>query len=94
MKLHPIFSKEFGFWWGAMGIISFLKFYILGLPLEKKGLEQYGIIFWVLSALLSGLVLGSLLYLIYRLISGKWNNKSFIIFITFAWLIVLITRMN
>jgi len=93
MKLHPIFSKEFSIWWAVMAIVSFIKFYFLGIPVEK-GLEQYGIIFWVLGAMFTGLILGSILYLIYRLISGKWNNKAFIILITIAWFIILMTRMN
>ena len=39
----------------------------------------YGYVFWTIGMLFTGLVFGSLLYLIYRLISRKWNNKIYII---------------
>lgn len=91
MKLHPIFSKEFAIWWGGMIIGSIIKFSIFGLP-KESGLEKYGIIFWTLGALLTGLVFGSILYLLYRWISGKWNNKTYIIIITVAWFIFLVIQ--
>jgi hypothetical protein len=43
MKLHPIF-KDYPIWWGAMAILSLLKFYIFGIP-TGLGYEKHGIIF-------------------------------------------------
>jgi len=87
MKLHPIFNKEFGIYWAGMAILSVIRFYFLGLPKRNEG---HGIMFWTLESLLWGLIFGSLLYLIYRLFSGQWNNKAFIICISIGWLINLV----
>lgn len=87
MKFHPIFNKEFGIWWAGMAIVSVIKLYVFGLPKQNEG---DGIVFWTLESLLWGLILGSLLYLIYRLFSGKWNNKAFIICISIGWFINLV----
>lgn len=42
----------------------------------------------------TGLVFGSIIYLPYRLIKGKWNNKVYIILITLIWSIFLVARFN
>lgn len=76
-----------------MTLVSIIKFSVMGLP-QESGLEKYGIVFWTLSSLLSGLIIGSIPYLIYRLIAKKWNNNAYIIFIVIAWFIILIFRMN
>jgi len=88
MKLHPIF-KDYSIWWGAMAILSLLKFYIFGLP-TGLGYEKHGIIFATLGTLFSGFIFGSILYLIYRLFSRKWNNKVYIILIAVLWFIILV----
>ena len=92
MKLHAIFSKEFSLWWVVMAVLSVVKFSIWGLPVMDG--EKYGIIYYTLSVMFTGLILGSVLYLLYRLISGKWNNKVFIILITLTWFIFLVARFN
>jgi hypothetical protein len=89
MKLHPIFSKTYGIWWGAMALVGFLKYYFFGIP-SKIGYENHGIIFATLGAMFAGLVFGSVLYLVYRLFWKKWDNKIFIILITVMWFIILV----
>ena len=88
MKLHPIF-KNYSIWWGAMATLSLIKFYIFGLP-TGLGYEKHGIIFATLGTLFCGLIFGSILYLIYRLFSRKWNNKIYIIIIAVLWFIILV----
>lgn len=87
MKFHSIFNKEFRIWWAGMAIASFIKLYVFGLPKRDEG--NVGMIFWTFEYLFCGLIFGSLFYLIYRLFSGKWNNKAFIICISIGWLISL-----
>jgi len=72
-----------------MAILSLIKFYIFGLP-TGLGYEKHGIIFAILGTLFCGLIFGSILYLIYRLFSRKWNNKVYIILIAVLWFIILV----
>ncbi len=90
MKFHPIFYKPFQIWWFILGIICFIKFFILGLPNKLNG--QYGYLFYMLGSLLAGLLYGSVLYLIYWLFSRKWNNKVYIILISIATILDLFFR--
>ena len=93
MKLHSIFSKTFGIWWGVMAVVSILKYYLFGLP-AMTGYEGYGIIFWTIGVMFTGLIFGSILYLLYRLFWRKWNNKVFIILISVMWFLVLVTQKS
>jgi len=54
---------------------------------ENKG---YGYLFWTIGVLFIGLIYGSILYLIYRLVTRKWNNKAFIILISIMWFLNLL----
>lgn len=82
MRFHPIFYKPYQIWWLILGIICFIKFFIIGFPNTFNG--KYGYFFYVFGSLLSGLLYGSILYLIYWLFSRKWNNKVYIILISIA----------
>ncbi len=71
-----------------MALFVGLIYSLFGLP-EMEGYEKYGLIFWILSTLFTSLIFGSVAYLIYRLFSGKWENRVYIIIIAIA--IVLTT---
>jgi hypothetical protein len=88
MKFHPIFQRPFLNWWLALAVLSIAKFLVFGLPrmYEEK---NYGILFYTFGALLTGLVFGSILYLIYWVFSRKWNNKIFMILISASWLLFI-----
>jgi hypothetical protein len=88
MKFHPIFQRPFLNWWLALAVLSIAKFLVFGLPrmYEEK---NYGILFYTFGALLTGLVFGSILYLIYWVFSRKWNNKIFMILISASWLVFI-----
>jgi hypothetical protein len=90
MKAHPIFSNQFKFWWLAMFLLSVLKFSLFGIPTSHPEDERLGIVGFTLSNILMGLILGSVIYLIYWLIYRKWNNKVFIYCIAVLWFILLI----
>lgn len=81
MKLHPILSKEYYLWWAIMALCSIIIYSLFGLP-QMQGYDQYGIIFWTFATLFTSLIYGSIIYLIYRLFSRKWNNKAFMIIIS------------
>ncbi|MBN2893194.1 MAG: hypothetical protein JXL97_15090 [Bacteroidales bacterium] len=83
MKLHPIFSKQFYKWWIIIALFIGLTYSLLGLP-TMEGYEKYGLVFWILSTLFTSLILGSIVYLIYRLFAGKWDNKVYIKIIAIA----------
>jgi peptidoglycan/LPS O-acetylase OafA/YrhL len=87
---HPIFSDKYYKWWLILTAISTLSLYILGMPIMYSK-EDHGYLFWTLGLLFCGLVFGSVLYLLYRLFSGKWDNKAFIICITIMLLIIILT---
>jgi hypothetical protein len=53
--------------------------------------ENYGYPFWIIGTLFTGLIFGSIFYLVYRLISRKWNNKIYMILVSILTLLVLIT---
>lgn len=89
MKFHPIFYKPYQTWWLVMAIFSVINFLIFGFPSTFET-ENYGHFFYTLTALLAGLVYGSIIYLIYWLFSRKWNNKIYIILISIMWLVVLV----
>jgi len=72
-----------------MAIFSVINFIIFGFPSTFET-ENYGYLFYTLTALLAGLVYGSIIYLIYWLFSRKWNNKIYIILISIMWLVVLV----
>ncbi|MBW8331292.1 MAG: hypothetical protein K0M40_04655 [Prolixibacteraceae bacterium] len=93
MKLHPIFSKEFYKWWILMALFVGLTYYLFGLP-EMEGYEKYGLIFWILSTLFMSLIFGSVLYLIYRLFSGKWENRVYIKIIAIATVLMTFLYMK
>jgi len=87
---HPIFSNKFYKWWLILAGLTFVSSLILGLP-ELPGYEQqYGYLFWTIGLLLCGLIFGSVIYLLYRLISGNWNNNVFMICISITLLIIIL----
>jgi len=90
MKFHPIFYKPYQIWWILLAIICFVKFFIFGLPNTFNG--KYGYVFHILGTLLSGLLYGSIFYLIYRLFSKKWDNKVYIVLVSLATILDLIIR--
>jgi hypothetical protein len=92
MKLHPIFSKDFYLWWLIMAVCSILIYSVFGLP-EMQGYENYGLIFWTIGTLFTSLIFGSIIYLIYRLFAGKWNNKAYIIIISIMFFFTLIALL-
>tara|TARA_R110000737_G_scaffold280745_1_gene287384 strand:- start:352 stop:642 length:291 start_codon:yes stop_codon:yes gene_type:complete len=86
MKIHPIFSQSYLIWWFVLAAIIGLKIMLFGL---KDGgvsnMETYqdsGVIFWIIAILFSSIIFSSPFYVIYRLISRKWNNKIFMIIIS------------
>jgi len=87
---HAIFKKPFSKWWGFMALITIATLYLFGMP-TMKGYNDFGYILWTMSLLFCGLVFGSIIYLVYRLISGKWNNNVFIVCIAVMWCFVLLT---
>lgn len=89
MKLHSVFSKEFYLWWLIMAVCSILAFSIFGLP-EMSGYEESGMIFWIIGTLFTSLVFGSIVYLIYSVFAGKWNNKAYIIIISIMFVFTTI----
>jgi hypothetical protein len=93
MKLHPIFSKEFYKWWILMALFVGLTYSLFGLP-EMEGYEKYGLIFWILSTLFMSLIFGSVAYLIYRLFSGKWENRAYIKIIAIATVLATFLYMK
>ena len=54
MRFHPIFYKPYQIWWLILGIICFIKFFIIGFPNTFNG--KYGYFFYVFGSLLSGLL--------------------------------------
>ena len=89
MKIHSIFYKPYHIWWIIMAILSIIKFSIFGFPTmyENKG---YGFIFYTIGTLFTGLVFGSILYLVYWLFARKWNNKLYMILISIMWFVFLV----
>lgn len=92
MKLHPIFSKDFYLWWLIMAVCSILIYSIFGLP-EMQGYEKYGLLFWTIGTLFTSLIFGSIIYLIYRLFAGKWNNKAYILIISIMFVFTVIALL-
>lgn len=88
MKFHPIFFKPYQIWWAALTIICFIKFYIFGFP-DMYENENYGYSFWIFGTLLTGLIFGSIFYLVYRLFFRKWSNKIYMILVTILTLFIL-----
>lgn len=87
--VHQIFSDKFYKWWAVLAFLTVIILYFFGLP-RMNGYEDYGYIFWTIGMLFCGLIFGSIIYLLYRLISGKWNNKVLMICISIMWFIVLV----
>lgn len=86
MKIHPIFSKSYIMWWFILASVIALKIILFGL---KEGgisdMETYkdsGIVFWIIGTLFSSIIFSTPIYLIYRLISKKWNNNIYMILIS------------
>lgn len=90
MKFHPIFYKPYNIWWAMLVVICIAKFLLSGFPTMYEN-KNYGYIFWIIGTLLTGLIFGSILYLIYRLISGKWDNKIYMILISIMTILFLFT---
>ena len=93
MKTHPIITKEFAVYWFIMASVSLIAYGIFGIP-KMEGYQQYGIIFWVLSSLFTGFLVGTILYLIYKLIWKKSNHKIYIRLITLAWAVLLLKGIS
>lgn len=89
MKLHPILTKKYLVWWFILLVVTVIHFYLHGLP-DWEGYQEYGIMFWSLGYLFSALLFGSILYLLIRIIRGKWNNKIFMICISIMLGIMII----
>jgi hypothetical protein len=89
MKLHPIFNKPYRIWWLIMAFVSVIRFAIFGFPTMYEE-NNDGYVFWTIGSLFTGLVFGSIVYLVYRLFAGKWNNKIFMILVTVMWFLVLV----
>lgn len=86
MKLHPIFSEKYAKWWLVMAAAISLKIILFGYKPNglsaMSGYENSGMITWVLGTLLSGIVFATPIYLLYRVLYKKWNNKVFMILIS------------
>ncbi len=93
MQLHPIFSKKYYLWWLIMGISTILIYSILGFP-EMEGYEKDGLIFWTIGTLFTSLIFGSIIYLIYRLFSGEWNNENYMIIISIMHVLTLFLLLS
>jgi hypothetical protein len=89
MKTHPIITKEYSIYWIIMATGSFIIYGIFGIP-KMEGYQQYGIVFWVLSSLFTGLIVGTLLYLLYKLIWKKSNHNIYISLIILGWAVLLL----
>lgn len=90
MKFHPIFYKPYQIWWAVLMIICVIKFAIFGFPNMYEN-KNYGYLFYTFSTLLTGLVFGSIFYLVYRLFSRKWDNTIFMILVSILTIVVLAT---
>lgn len=90
MRLHPIFYKPYQIWWVVLTIICVIRFAIFGFPNMYEN-KNYGYLFYTFSTLLTGLVFGSIFYLVYRLFSRKWNNKIYMILVSILTIAVLAT---
>ena len=76
--MHPIFGRKYRYWWLAIASFVSIKFYLFGVP----DYTNLGFVGSVIGVMFSGLVFGSIFYLIYRLIWRRWNNDVFIVLIT------------
>lgn len=90
MKFHPIFYKPYQIWWAVLTIICVIRFALFGFPNMYEN-KNYGYFFYTFSTLLTGLVFGSIFYLVYRLFSRKWNNKIYMILVSILTISVLVT---
>lgn len=88
MRFHPIFYKPYQIWWVVLAIICITKFYVFGFPSMYDN-KNYGYLFWIIGTLFTGLVFGSIFYLIYRLLSRKWDNKIYMILVSILTVLVL-----
>lgn len=76
--MHSIFGRKYQYWWLGLALFISIKFYLFGVP-EYTNL---GFVGSVVGVMFSGLVFGSIFYLLYRLMWRKWNNDVFIVLIT------------
>lgn len=90
MKFHSIFYKPYQTWWAVLTIICVIRFALFGFPNMYEN-KNYGYLFYTFSTLLTGLVFGSIFYLVYRLFSRKWNNNIYMILVSILTISVLVT---
>ena len=94
LKLHDIFLGKYKYYWLAISILVALKIIIFGLHdngfTKMYGYEKRSIIFWIVSVLVCSFIYAIPFYLIYRLISRKWDNDVFMmLIILFAFLLLI-----
>lgn len=78
MTIHPIFTSRFLLWWFVFALAVVCKIFIhhlVEIPLELLGAQGY--ITYTLGVLLSGLIFATPFYILFRLISKKWDNKIY-----------------
>lgn len=70
-----------------MATVIPLKIVLLGFKPNSissmGGYENSGMLTWIFGTLLCGIVFATPIYLIYRIFFKKWNNKVFMILISF-----------
>lgn len=86
MTIHPIFSNKYTIWWFSMAVVTSLKIILFGYKQNglaaMAGYETKGLLFWVIGVIFCAIVFSTPIYLIYRLINKKWNDKVFMILIS------------
>lgn len=87
--MHNIFKKPFTYWWFTLAVLCFIIYYSFGIP-ETEEFRGRSYIYAIIATLFSGLVFGSLIYLLYRLLFKKWDNKVYMIIISITCIIVLL----
>lgn len=86
MRLHPIFSKSYLIWWFILASVIALKIILFGLKegglSDSETYQDSGTVFWIIGILFTSIIFSTPFYLIYRLISKKWNNDVYMAMIS------------
>jgi putative effector of murein hydrolase len=86
MTIHPIFTKSYLIWWFILATVIALKIILFGLNegglSDSETYQDSGTVFWIIGILFTAIVFSTPFYLIYRLISKKWNNDVYMVMIS------------
>lgn len=84
-----IFQKPYLFWWITIVVVCLIVYSFFGVP-KSPQYEDMNIFYTTSVTLIAGLIFGSLVYLLYRLIFNKWDNKVYIKLITISSIFFLL----